>query len=218
MSIDAHPTPKLDSGQGALLDIKVGNVNNSEMPLHEKSDMARIALSCLFAALCCAGAYLTIPLPVGPVPIVAQNFFAVLAGLLLGPLWGGASVLAFLCIGALGFPVFSAGRGGVAHLAGPTGGYLVGYLVGAVLAGLIARRRGKAASILGAAAGFLVILALGVLRLKLLRNVDWGKALAAGLMPFLIGDAVKAALASIVAISLGRFVDSLTGRGRTDAT
>jgi biotin transport system substrate-specific component len=180
--------------------------------------MARVALSCLFAALCCAGAYLTIPLPVGPVPIVAQNFFAVLAGLLLGPLWGGASVLSFIAIGAVGFPVFSAGRGGIAHLAGPTGGYLVGYLAGAVVAGLIARRRGKASAILGAATGFLVILALGVLRLKLLRNVDWGKALAAGVIPFLIGDAIKAALASIVALSLGPFVDSLTGRGKPDAS
>jgi biotin transport system substrate-specific component len=179
---------------------------------------ARIALSCLFAALCCAGAYLTVPLPVGPVPLVAQNFFAVLAGLLLGPLWGGASVLSFLIIGAVGFPVFSAGRGGIAHLAGPTGGYLVGYLVAAVVAGLIARPRGKAFAILGAATGFVVILALGGLRLKLLRNVDWGKALAAGVIPFLIGDAVKAALASLVAIMLGPFVDSLTGRGKADAS
>lgn len=188
------------------------------MPSLKAGRTARVALSCLFAALCCAGAYLTIPLPVGPVPIVAQNFFAVLAGLLLGPLWGGASVLAFILIGALGFPVFSAGRGGIAHLAGPTGGYLVGYLAGAVVAGLIAWRRGKASAIIGAVAGFIVILALGVLRLKLLRNVDWGKALAAGVLPFLIGDAIKAALASIVAISLGAFVDSLTGRGKANAS
>jgi len=161
---------------------------------------------------------LTIPLPVGPVPLVAQNFFAVLAGLLLGPLWGAASVLAFILIGALGFPVFSAGRGGIAHLAGPTGGYIAGYLVAAIVAGLFARRRGKVSSILGAVSGFIVILALGVLRLKLLRNVDWAKALAAGVLPFLIGDAIKAALASFVSISLGPFVDSLTRRKKSDGS
>ncbi len=176
----------------------------------------RLALACLFAALCCAGAYMIIPLPLG-IPLVAQNFFAVLAGLLLGPLWGSLSVLSFIAIGALGFPVFSAGRGGIAHLAGPTGGYLAGYVAAALLAGLIARRRGTASSIAASVTGFLVILALGVARLKLLRNVGWAEALAAGVIPFLIGDAIKAALASAAAIGLGRFVDSLTGRGRRDA-
>jgi len=176
----------------------------------------RLALSCLFAALCCAGAYMILPLPLG-IPLVAQNLFAVLAGLLLGPLWGSLSILSFIAIGAIGFPVFSAGRGGIAHLAGPTGGYLAGYLVAAFLAGLIARRRGAASSIVGALAGFLVILAMGVARLKLLRNVGWTEAFAAGVLPFLLGDAIKAAIASFASISLGRFVDSLTGRRSADA-
>jgi biotin transport system substrate-specific component len=160
---------------------------------------------------------LTIPIPVGPVPIVAQNFFAVLAGLLLGPLWGAVSVFLFILIGALGFPVFSAGRGGIAHLAGPTGGYLVGYFVAAFVAGLIAYRRGKAATIIASVIGFVVILGIGVIRLKLLRNVSWGKALAVGVIPFLIGDAIKAAIAALTSISLGRFVDSIIGRKSADA-
>lgn len=186
------------------------------MPIVNSPFVRRLALACLFSALCCAGAYMVIPLPLG-IPLVVQNLFAVLAGLLLGPLWGSVSVLSFIAIGALGFPVFSGGRGGIAHLAGPTGGYLVGYVVAALIAGLIARRRGAASSIVASVLGFIVILALGVLRLKLLRNVGWPEALAAGVLPFLIGDAVKAALASAAAISLGRFVDSLTGRRNAHA-
>jgi biotin transport system substrate-specific component len=172
---------------------------------------ARTSLACLFAALCAAGAFIALPIPGSPIPVVIQNLFVVLAGLLLGPLWGSVSVLIFLVLGALGFPVFSGGRGGLAHFAGPTGGYILGYLVAAFVAGHIARKRGLLRSALAASAGFLIILALGVLRLKLLKNVNWAKALAAGVLPFLPGDAVKAILAALVAAKLGPYTDSLTG-------
>jgi biotin transport system substrate-specific component len=172
---------------------------------------ARAALACLFSALCAAGAYISIPLPIGPVPLALTNLFAVLAGLLLGPLWGALSALAYLAVGALGFPVFSGGRGGLAHLAGPTGGYLIGYVVAAFLAGLLARRRGWLGSVLGAVLGFATILALGACGLKLINGIPWGRALAAGLLPFLPGDAVKALLAALICRRLGPFVDSLTG-------
>lgn len=173
---------------------------------------AQAALACLFSALCCAGAYISIPIPIGPVPLALSNLFAVLAGLLLGPVWGAVSSLTYIAVGALGFPVFSGGRGGLAHLAGPTGGYLAGYVVAALLAGLMTRRRGVFASALGAVVGFASILALGSIGLKLLSGIGWGRAFAAGVLPFLPGDAVKAALAALIAARLGPFVDSLTGR------
>ena len=102
---------------------------------------ASAALSCLFSALCCAGAYISLPLPIGPVPLAMTNFFAILCGILLGPTWGALSSITYLGIGALGFPVFSGGRGGLAHFAGPTAGYLVGYILGSILAGLCSRKR-----------------------------------------------------------------------------
>ena len=179
------------------------------MPNQRSPRLLRASLACLFAALCCAGAYISIPIPGSPVPVVIQNLFAVLAGLLLGPAWGGLSVILFIFVGCLGFPVFSGGKAGIAVLAGPTGGYLAGYLVAAALAGLIARRRGKALPILGTVVAFTAILAVGVVRLKLLKNVDWGKALSIGVVPFLPGDAIKASLTAILAIRLGPFVDSL---------
>lgn len=173
---------------------------------------ARAALACLFSALCCAGAYISIPIPVGPVPLALTNLFAVLAGLLLGPLFGPASTFAYVVIGALGFPVFSGGSGGIAHIVGPTGGYLVGYILAPFIAGFAARRRSPVASTIGSALGFASILALGVAGLKILSGITWGRALAVGVVPFLIGDSIKAVLAAILAYKLGPFVDSLTGR------
>jgi biotin transport system substrate-specific component len=180
------------------------------MTIDRHSRIARVALSCLFAALCAAGAFIALPIPGSPVPVIVQNLFVVLAGLLLGPIGGSSAVLIFLCLGALGFPVFSGGRGGLAHFAGPTGGYMIGYLVAAFFAGAIAKKRGLLRCGIGAAIGFISILAMGVVRLKLLKNVDWGKAFAAGVLPFLPGDAVKTVLGTLVATKLGPFVDSLT--------
>jgi biotin transport system substrate-specific component len=172
---------------------------------------AKAALACLFAALACIGAYISLPLPISPVPLVLSNLFAILGGLLLGPGWGSFSVLLYLVIGALGFPVFSGGRGGLAHLAGPTGGYLVGYLVGALLASLIARKRGLLRSAIGSVLGFASILVIGATALKLFSGLSWGKAIAVGILPFIIGDGIKAALSAIVASKLGAFTDSLVG-------
>jgi biotin transport system substrate-specific component len=169
----------------------------------------KIGLICLFSALCAAGAMIALPLPFGPVPIVIQNLFVVLSGLLLGPVDGGIAVLLFLLLGALGFPVFSGGRGGLTQFLGPTGGYLFGYLLAAVISGLLARRRGRAGAIAGAIAGFSLILLCGTLGLKLLTNVSWEKALAVGTIPFLLWDGIKCALAALLAIKLGTFTDSL---------
>ena len=88
--------------------------------------MRKSIVSAVFAALICAGWMIAIP--VGPIPIVLQNALAVLAGLLLGPVFGGLSVSIFLLAGAAGLPVFSGGNGGLAVFVGPTGGFLIGYL------------------------------------------------------------------------------------------
>lgn len=177
---------------------------------------SRFALVCLFAALSAAGAFISLPIPGSPVPIVVQNLFIVLAGLLLGPLEGSLAVLAFLLVGALGFPVFSGGRGGLAHFLGPTGGYLLGYLVAALLAGILGRRRGLWGTIIATVTAYLAILGLGVLGLHLVKNVDWTKALAIGALPFLPGDGIKAVLTVLVAQRLGPFTDSLLGRSRPE--
>lgn len=85
-------------------------------------------------------------------------------------------------------------------------------MLASFLSGLAARRRSPAASALGSVLGFTAILALGVVGLKILNAISWERALAAGVLPFLIGDSIKAVLAAFLAYKLGPFVDSLTGR------
>lgn len=96
----------------------------------------RAILVALFAAFVCAGCFIQIPLA-GGVPIVIQDMMAMLSGLILGPIYGTLSVFIFLVLGSLGLPVFS-GKGGFDKiLNGPTGGFLVGYMLAALAGGLI---------------------------------------------------------------------------------
>jgi biotin transport system substrate-specific component len=145
------------------------------------------------------------------VPLALTNFFAVLGGLLLGPAWGSLSAAAYVGLGILGFPVFSNGRGGLAYMLGPTGGYLLGYIAGAFGAGLFAKKGSRLALLSGSMLGFLIVLALGICGLVLINRVPFARALVLGLIPFLPGDTIKTALAVFVAIKLRPFVDSLTG-------
>ena len=96
------------------------------------------AYAALLAALTAVGAYIAIP--IGPVPIVLQNLFVYLMGLLLGLRWGLAGIGVYLLAGAVGLPVFSGGRGGLGHLIGPTGGYLVGFVPAVAVVGFITEK------------------------------------------------------------------------------
>jgi biotin transport system substrate-specific component len=160
----------------------------------------------LFAALIAAGAFLAIP--IGPVPIVLQNMFVLLTGLLLGPRWGLAGVGIYLLAGAIGLPVFAGGTGGIGRILGPTGGYLIAYLPAVWVVGIVsARTKGwpKGQMIGDVAAmilGTLIIYGMGVPYLKAVTGMDWSKAVAVGMLPFLIGDALKIAAAAAIARTL----------------
>ncbi len=176
-------------------------------------------LSCLFAALISGGAYIAIPVPGSPVPVVLQNMFILLAGLLLGPVWGLGATSLYLLLGALGLPVFSGGTGGIARLAGPTGGYLAGYLPAVVVVGLLSGmgRPRIWKNVLACTAGSLVVYLAGVTRLRGVLDTDWTKALAVGFLPFVPGDILKIAMASLLAARLSGRLDSLSrgeGAGR----
>jgi biotin transport system substrate-specific component len=140
-----------------------------------------------------------------------QNLFSLLAGLVLGPLAGGGAVGLYLLAGIAGAPVFAGASGGLARLLGPTGGFLAGYLLSALCGGLICGRPRRGAAlplwrlILAVTAGILVIYVPGLLRLRFALG-SWGKALAAGFIPFIAGDALKGVLAVLVAPRLRRLV------------
>lgn len=158
-----------------------------------------MVLASLMAALTAVGAYIHVP--IGPVPIVLSTLFVLLSGLLLGSRWGLASMGLYLLVGAIGMPVFSGGKGGFAHLLGPTGGYLLGFVLSAWVTGFISERsRGiLILEIFAVFVGSLAIYGFGIFWLKMITQMSWLKTLMVGMIPFLIGDAVKASVALVLA-------------------
>lgn len=165
-------------------------------------DLHRLVLASLLAALIAVGGYIVIPL--GPVPIVLQNLFVLVAALLLGSRWAAASVAVYLLAGACGLPVFAGGGGGLGHLFGPRGGYLFGFLIAAWVVGRISEafRQRPVAEIVAMVVGSLIIYAVGVPWLQLILGLSLGKALAVGMYPFVPGDIVKIAAAFIIVRSV----------------
>ena len=164
--------------------------------------LKRMVYAALMAALTAVGA--TIAIPIGPVPIVLQNLFIMLTGLLLGGRWALTSVAVYLLAGAVGLPVFAGGTGGVGKFVGPTGGYLLGFAAAAYLIGLISEKgRGRVAvDVLAMVAGTLIIYAFGVSWLKVVTGMSFSKAFAVGMLPFMIGDVLKMAAAIPIARAL----------------
>lgn len=166
----------------------------------------------LFTALIIIGGYISLPIPVGPVPIVLADFFIMVTGFFLGLKWGLASVALYLSLGALGLPVFAGGASGLAVLFGPTGGYLLGYLFVVVSVGFISSK-GKqsiARNLIALVAGNILLYGAGVPWLKVVMNLGWAGALAAGLIPFIPGIIIKITVASVLArVLLPRFKQRL---------
>src|SRR5436305_14263934 len=123
-----------------------------------------------FALAVAAASQIAIPLPFTPVPITLQPMLVILAGMMLGPGAGAASMLLYLAAGALGLPVFTPiGAPGIARFLGPTGGYLIAYPAAAYVAGwLTARSRLFAARWIAGVSGMAVIYLGGIAQLALL--------------------------------------------------
>lgn len=159
-----------------------------------------ILVTALFSALIIVGTFIRVPIP--PVPITLQTFFVMLAALLLPPVQALESVLVFLLLGAVGVPVFSTG-GGLGALLGPTGGFLLGMAPAAGLGALVAARDTERSSlwrdVLALCIVQVCIYGIGVPYLKLRLSMTWAKAFAAGMTPFVIGDAVKLVAAFVIA-------------------
>lgn len=167
---------------------------------HALVEIAAVAGGSLLIALC---AQIQIPLPFTPVPITGQTFAVLLLPVMLGGWRGPAAVALYVAEGLLGLPFFAGGSAGVAVLAGPTGGYLVGFVLAAVVIALLTGSGGNRVRIaLAMVAGNLAIYLCGVPWLA--GFVDGGlvAALALGMTPFLIGDAIK--LLAALMVALGR--------------
>ncbi len=167
--------------------------------MNDSRQLKRTVYTSLFVALIAVGAFISIP--IGPVPIVLQNMFVLLAGLILGPVWGLGCVAIYLFIGFIGLPVFAGGTSGVGKLFGPTGGYLIAYLPAVFVTASISKGLGKkfAGDIFAMVIGSVIVYALGVPWLKMAFSMPWSKALAAGMYPFILGDCIKIFAAALVA-------------------
>ena len=169
-----------------------------------------LVLVALFAALIAVlGVFPAITIPLISVPITAQTFGVMLAGSVLGARRGGLAVGVFLVLVAIGLPLLAGGRGGLGIFAGPTAGFLVGWLPAAILIGALTEKfwdrygflSGFGINVLG---GIAVIYVLGIAWLVAGAGVPLDKALY-GSMAFIPGDIIKAAAAAFVSVALKRY-------------
>ena len=136
-------------------------------------------------------------IPLYPVPVTGQTLVVLLIGMTYGPRLGGITLAAYLFEGALGLPVFAGGAAGAAVLMGPTAGYLFGFLLAAIAMGYLAERgmgRTVVSTIAAMVIGNCVIYLCGALWLS--NFIGFGQAIAAGVLPFLYGDALKLVVAA----------------------
>ncbi len=171
-------------------------------------------LASVFIALC---AHVALPLYFTPVPLTLQPFAVLLVGLLLSPRLAAGALIAYLGEGAAGLPVFAPGPAsvpGLAHFFGPTAGYLLAYPFAAALIALLYRRsgRGLVSALVSAAAGDVLILAMGGLWLALLTHASASVVLMQSVIPFLPGDALKVIAAAALAAGWMRWRSSRAGR------
>lgn len=167
-------------------------------------DIVLIIGGSLLITLC---AQAKVPLPFSPVPITGQTFAVLMMGALLGARRGSLCVLLYIIQGAMGLPVFAFG-GGPAVLAGPTGGYLAGFVAGAYVTGALAERgwdRRVGTTILAMVLGNICIYTCGLLWLCCLTGITKA-VLTLGLYPFIVGDLLKIVLAAIVLPSAWRLL------------
>ena len=173
------------------------NVTSIKSPRTRTRTLTMIGLTS--AALCILGP-ISIPIPVSPVPLSLTNFAIYLIIYILGMKHGTISIFIYLCLGTVGLPVFSAFSGGPAKLAGPTGGYLIGFIFLALIQGFLMEHfPGKRpAAITGMILGLAVCYAFGTVWLAAQMSLGFFAALGIGVIPYLPGDAVKIIAATLV--------------------
>ena len=163
-----------------------------------------LVLAALFASLTAAGAFVALPM-VGPVPFTLQVFFVLLAGFVLGPRLGTLSMIMYLLLGLVA-PVYAGGLSGIAALVGPTGGYIVGFVLSPLVTGLARRRpqrTGTPALFAIGAAALLPIYGVGAAWLAVsLHSASYRVVLWGGVLQFVPLDLAKALAAALTARAL----------------
>lgn len=182
------------------------------MDKNRKPKVLELTLCGLFTALIAVGAFIKIPL--GPIPFTLQTFFVVTAGMLLGSRRGAVSALVYMLLGLIGVPIFTEG-GGFGYVFKPTFGYIIGFIIGAFIAGLIVEKDEKPSFLRLLAAGFAglaVIYAVGMVYVYLMKNFYLGTPMAVKsviiycFLVFLPGDGAMCVLAAVLSKRLRLFL------------
>lgn len=172
---------------------------HTSRPAAKTDHIKFMTMTALMTAAMCIIGPLSIPLPFSPVPLTLTNFVIYISVYILGAKAGTVSCILYLCLGAAGLPVFSSFQGGFGKLAGPTGGYLIGFVFLALIQGTVSRLfHGKnTAAIAGMLLGTAACYAFGTAWLSWQMHLSFGAALSAGVIPYLPGDGIKILLAAI---------------------
>ena len=177
---------------------------------YELSVPKKLALALGMACIVGLLAQIRIVIPWSPVPVTGQTFAVLLAGVLLGRWWGGTSLAIYAGLGAAGVPWFAGLNSGLGYLMGPTGGYIIGFILAALFLGhltdtYIRSRSFLSMLVLMLLANFILIYVPGLLQLGLWLNLVKGEPVAfttllgMGALPFIAGDITKAVLAAAIA-------------------
>lgn len=153
-----------------------------------KSSVRSLVLSALMTALICL--FSPVSFPVGITAVTLQTFIVALTGYILRPRSALLSVCAYLLLGACGLPVFSGFSGGIGVLTGPTGGFLAGFPVMALLVSLFSGKS-RAFRLLGGLAGLCAVYVLGSVQMAFSANLSFWQAALSGVAPFIIKDSLS---------------------------
>lgn len=168
----------------------------------------KLVLTAMFAALIAVGAFIKIPVPL--VPFTLQVFFVNLAGLMLGGTWGVVSVLIYVVLGLIGLPIFAHG-GGIGYVLNPTFGYLIGFIVGAGVTGIVSRKNGVLnlkRMIIASILDMIIIYLFGATYCYCISNFYLGNEMAVGtaivslILVFIPGDGLSCAISIVLAKKL----------------
>lgn len=184
------------------------NKNHRGASVNKTAEMTKMAL---MVAMNCVSAYIIIPLPFSLSPLALQTLIVNLTGYVLNAKQAFMTMLVYLLVGLAGVPVFTGGSAGPGKLFGPTGGYIIGFLVTAVFLAYFKGEKYnfKRYALLGCVIGIPLIYVFGVVQLKLITDMPWDKAILTGALPFIPLDIVKCLAAAVIAGPINRiFTDN----------
>lgn len=183
--------------------------------LVEYESIYKIVLAVLFAGLLAVGSQLSIPIPFSPVPMTLQVLVVMLIGIYLGPVWGFTSVMIYLAAGAVGLPVFAGFSGGLGSILGDSGGFLMGFALGALLAGLVVHRGADLRNphevspvvlVAGMVGALAVIFTAGALWMAAILELSLVEAVTLGVLPFIPVEIISM-LVVLSVVSSGRLAE-----------